>query len=80
MDLHTSASMYPAISETDLLRLPFPNINEDASSKIVSAVRSAHTARQRARELLESAQHAVEIAIEHSETAALHSLESDSSL
>ncbi len=71
MDLHTSASMYPAISETDLLRLPFPDIDAVASGTIVSAVRSAHTARQRARELLQTAQRTVEIAIEDSEDAAL---------
>jgi hypothetical protein len=76
MDLHTSASMYPAISETDLLRLPFPDIDAIASSTIVSAVRSAHTARQHARELLQTAQRAVEIAIEDSEDTAIRYLES----
>jgi type I restriction enzyme, S subunit len=71
MSLHTSASMYPAISETDLLQLPFPEIGAGASKKIVNAVRNVHTSRQRARELLAAAQRAVEIAIEESEAQAV---------
>ena len=71
MDLHTSASLYPAISERDLLALPFPEIPAAASEAIVAAVQSAHTARTRARALLAAAQRAVEIAIEQSESAAL---------
>ncbi len=59
MDLHTSASMYPAISETDLLRLPFPEIGGATSKKIVAAVTSAHASRRRARELLEAATRAI---------------------
>ena len=78
MDLHTSASLYPAISDKDLLALPFPTIPAKASNTIVAAVRSAHTARQRAHELLAAAQRAVEIAIEDSETAALAYLKKQS--
>lgn len=74
MDLHTSASLYPAISETDLLRLPFPEINDATSKRIIAAVNSAHAARHRARELLEAAKRAVEIAIEQSEVAAMRFL------
>lgn len=74
MDLHTSASLYPAISETDLLRLPFPNIQPDTCNAIVQSVRSAHTARNRARTLLGTAKRAVEIAIEQNEAAALELL------
>ena len=71
MDLHTSASLYPAISDRDLLALPFPTIPTKAGNTIVAAVRSAHTARQRAQALLAAAQRAVEIAIGESEAAAL---------
>ena len=71
MDLHTSASMYPAISETDLLRLPFPKIPDNACRVITAAVQSAHTAREQATSLLDSAKRAVEIAIEKSEAEAL---------
>lgn len=71
MDLHTSASLYPAISETDLLRLPFPNLPPATCDAIVKSVRSAHAARHRARTLLDRAKRAVEIAIEESEAKAL---------
>ena len=74
MDLHTSASLYPAISDKDLLTLPFPTVPAKASNTIVAAVRAAHAARQRAHELLAAAQRTVEIAIEQSETAALNCL------
>lgn len=67
MDLHTSASLYPAISERDLLKLPIPNIPEKASQEIVQAVRSAHAARENAEALLARAKLAVETAIEHGE-------------
>lgn len=75
MDLHTSASLYPAISDSDLLALPFPEIPPSARDTVVTAVRSAHTARKRAQELLEHAKRSVEIAIEESEGAALKYLE-----
>lgn len=71
MDLHTSASLYPAISDRDLLALPFPKIDKDASAAIVSAVRAAHAARKKAYDLVEQAKRAVEIAIEDSESSAM---------
>lgn len=74
MDLHTSASLYPAISETDLLALPFHPIAKDAEKKIVRAVQSAHAARRQAHALLDAAKRAVEIAIENSEADALRYL------
>jgi hypothetical protein len=75
MDLHTSASLYPAISENDLLALPFPGIAEPVQAEIVASVRAAHQAKRRAQALLEAAKRAVEIAIEDSEAAALVWLE-----
>lgn len=75
MDLHTSASLYPAISESDLLALPFPSIAEPVQAEIVASVRAAHQAKRRAQALLDSAKRAVEIAIEDSEAAALAWLE-----
>lgn len=74
MDLHTSASMYPAISEGDLLNLPIRRVPSDVERKIVSAVRSSHNARRVARNLLDRAKRAVEIAIEQDETSALRYL------
>ena len=74
MDLHTSASLYPAISERNLLRLPIPHVSEAAQQAIDTQVGAAHAAKQRATQLLEAAKRAVEIAIEDSEEAALQYL------
>lgn len=71
MDLHTSASMYPAISETDLLALPIPKIPVDIQQTIERSTQTARQAKQRATQLLDAAKRAVEIAIEDSETTAL---------
>jgi restriction endonuclease S subunit len=75
MDLHTSASLYPAISDSDLLSLPFPKISLKAIADITQCVRNAHSARETATTLLDTARRAVEIAIEDSESAALAWLE-----
>ena len=71
MDLHTSASLYPAISEADLLALPFPQVHDAICNRVVQAVQGSHAARRRAHALLERAKRAVEVAIEESESAAL---------
>jgi type I restriction enzyme S subunit len=75
MDLHTSASMYPAISEKDLLRLPFASPDDPTEAAICDAVGKARDARRRAAELIESARRAVEMAIEQDEPAALRFLD-----
>ena len=75
MDLHTSASLYPAISEPDLLALPIPCIDKTVQVKVVAAVQAAQQGRQRAAQLLNAAKRAVEIAIEDSEKSALDFLE-----
>lgn len=80
MDLHTSASLYPAISEADLLALPFHPIAEDVEEEIINAIQSAHEARRQAHALLEAAKRAVEIAIEECEAAALAYLKENSEL
>ena len=71
MDLFSSASMYPAISEADILALPFPTVDKTTEKAVVSAVREGRVARARSRELLNAAKRAVEIAIEDSEAAAI---------
>lgn len=71
MDLHTSATMYPAISESDLLALPIPTIAPSVQAQVKDAVQQSVHARQRATRLLDAAKRAVEIAIEDSEAAAL---------
>lgn len=71
MDLHTSASLYPTISETDLLKLPFPKLDLKTCDSVTAAVRATHAARREAQALLARAQRAVEVAIEQGEPAAL---------
>ncbi len=71
MDLHTSATMYPAISEADLLSLPIPAIDTKTQLAIQQSVQEAAVSRQRASNLLETAKRAVEIAIEDSEATAM---------
>lgn len=78
MDLHTSASMYPTISEGDLLNLPFRRVPSDVEKDIVMAVRQSHSTRCEARNLLDRAKRAVEIAIEQSEAEALRYLSESS--
>jgi hypothetical protein len=74
MDLHTSASMYPAISDRDLLAMPFPQLRTTAVEAIVAAVRSSQAARRKAHRLLQKAKQGLEIAIEKSDSAALEFL------
>jgi hypothetical protein len=71
MDLHTSASMYPVISLSDILGLPFKHPGKQAEEKIVSLIQEARTKRAHSKSLLERAKRAVEIAIEESEETAL---------
>jgi len=75
MDLHTSASLYPAISEKDLLGLPIPSISISTQTAVDHQVAVAHLEKLRARKRLDAAKRAVEIAIEDSESAALKYLE-----
>jgi type I restriction enzyme S subunit len=71
MDLHTSATMYPNISEKDLLALPIPAIDSSMQRDIQQLVRDAASSRDAATNLLSAAKRAVEIAIEDSEASAL---------
>jgi type I restriction enzyme S subunit len=70
MDLHTSASLYPAISEHDLLRLPIPHIPENVQKKLDNLVNVAREEKRRSSRLLAAARRAVEIAIEQDEKSA----------
>ena len=74
MDLHTTASMYPAISTTDLMRLPFLLPDDATIKKVKQQITAARAARREAHALLEKAKQAVEVAIEDSERSALKSL------
>lgn len=74
MDLHTSASLYPAISERDLLKLPIPKIDAATAKQIITQIRQAHQSRQEAQALLAKAKRAVEVAIEEGEEKAMKCL------
>lgn len=74
MDLHSSASLYPAISERDILKLPIPKIPAQAAKEIITQIRQAHHSRQEAQTLLAKVKRAVEVAIEEGEEAAFELL------
>lgn len=74
MDLYTSASMYPAISESDLLALPFRQVPDASEQGIIEAIQSGRRARRQSQALLAQARRAVEIAIERNEAEALRFL------
>jgi len=63
LDLHTTASMYPAISTADLLRIPFRQPDAQASAQIVAKVRESFAARSESLRLLDQAKAMVEDAI-----------------
>jgi hypothetical protein len=75
MDLHCSASLYPAISEKDLLSLPIPKISSDIQQKVDAAILASRASTARAAQLLDAAKRAVEVAIENSEATALDYLD-----
>ena len=71
MDLHTSASMYPAISVSDILNLPFQHPGENAEKEVIELLQEVRAQRRQSNALLERAKRAVEIAIEQDEETAL---------
>jgi restriction endonuclease S subunit len=60
LDLHTTASMYPAISTTRLMTIPIPIPNQSIRDKVVSRVRAAFSARADAARLLDESKLAIE--------------------
>jgi len=60
LDLHTTASMYPAISTTRLMKIPIAVPNQSIRDEVVAKVRAALTARAEAARLLEAAKAEVE--------------------
>ncbi|MGB2781433.1 MAG: hypothetical protein WBD63_08155, partial [Phycisphaerae bacterium] len=63
LDLHTTASMYPAISTSDLMRIPVSLPDAPTRQKIVAAVRESFAARREANRLLDGAKAMVEEAV-----------------
>lgn len=60
LDLHTTASMYPAISTADLMKIPIALPKDLDRQQIVAKVRESFTARRKARHLLDEAKAIVE--------------------
>lgn len=71
LDLHASASMYPAVGDAHVFGLPVPMIAETTERRVVSSLHSARKARSCAVRLLGAASRAVDIAIEDGEPAAM---------
>jgi len=63
LDLHTTASMYPAISTADLLSIPFSLPDAEICADIVAKIRDSFTARADSLRLLADAKNTVEAAI-----------------
>ncbi|GAB2176907.1 hypothetical protein DLREEDagr8_24650 [Dongia sp. agr-C8] len=64
-------SQHPRFSEADLLGIPVPDAVAEVSPEITEIVREGFSARHIARQLLNAAMRAVEIAIDDGEAAAL---------
>jgi hypothetical protein len=64
-------SQHPRFSEGDLLSIPVPDAVAAVSAELTTIVQQGFAARGRARQLLNAAKRAVEIAIEDSEAAAM---------
>jgi restriction endonuclease S subunit len=63
LDLHTTASMYPAISTADLMTIPIALPDAETQAAIAGKVRESFAARRAARRLLDEAKRMVEDAI-----------------
>ncbi len=63
LDLHTTASMYPAIAAGDLMKIPVPLPKDAMQQKIVVKVRESLNARRESQRLLDEAKMMVEKAI-----------------
>lgn len=60
LDLHTTATMYPAISTVDLMQIPITKPDASISNEIVIKVKQARAAQKEAKQLLEIAKQRVE--------------------
>lgn len=69
LDLHTTATMYPAIATDVLLNIPISQPSESATTEIVNKVQQSRQAREQAKQLLEDAQRRVEQMILGEETS-----------
>lgn len=63
MDLHTTASMYPAISQTDLLSIPIAIPSDEVRAGVSALIQQSQRSRRQSRGLLEEAKQRVEKAV-----------------
>ena len=68
-------SSYPVIKDEDVLSLTIPIIRHDIQEQIVAKVQESFALRKESKRLLDLAKHAVEVAIEQGEDAAMKLLE-----
>lgn len=78
LDLQTSATMYPAISEKDLLAIPIHKIKPSIQTQIAELVQHSFKLKIESERLLEVAKSAVEVAIEQDEAAGMAYLKGNS--
>lgn len=75
LDLQTTATMYPAISEKDLLAIPIHKIKQAVQTQIAELVQQSFKLKAESERLLEVAKRAVEVAIEQDEAAGMAYIE-----
>ena len=63
LDLHTTASMYPAIATADLVRIPISLPDKSTQNKIVAAIKRSINSQREARQYLDEAKQIVERAV-----------------
>ncbi len=71
-----TGTSYPTLGDNDILDFPIPILPQEKQTEIQEKVLESFRLRKRAKELLENAKSAVEIAIEQDEQAAIDWLES----
>ena len=70
-------SSYPVIKDEDILNLTIPVIKQEIQDQIAAKVQESFALRKESKHLLDLAKHAVEIAIEQGEDAAMKLLNSN---
>ena len=71
-----TGTSYPTLGDNDILEFPIPILPQEKQTEIQEKALESFSLRKRAKELLDNAKHAVEIAIEQDEQAAIDWLES----
>ncbi len=64
-------TQYPVIRDEDILNMPIPKFPKDLQISISKKIQSSHEFKKQSEKLLETAKHAVEIAIEQNEENAI---------